>query len=45
MVGWDEIESLSYDEFKLIIDNICELLIEQKQLIIDKIADFYPKKI
>ena len=45
IVGWDEIESLSYDEFKLIIDNICELLIEQKQLIIDKIADFYPQKI
>lgn len=44
MIGWYEIQSLSYDQFKLIIDSICHLLIEQKELIVNKITEFYSKK-
>ena len=37
-------EPLPYNEFKKIIDDICNLLIENKQEIINKIREMYPKK-
>lgn len=44
IVSWAEVKTLSYDEYKNIIDNICELLAEQRNLIVNKIAEFYSKK-
>ena len=42
--GWYVEEPLPYNEFKKIIDDICNLLIENKQEIINKIREMYPKK-
>lgn len=42
--GWYIEEPLSYDEYKKLIDDICSLLIENKQIIIDKLREMYPKK-
>lgn len=42
--GWYVEEPLPYNEFKKIIDDICNLLIENKQEIINKISEMYPKK-
>lgn len=42
--GWYIEEPLQYIEYKKIIDDICSLLVENKQVIIDKISEIYPKK-
>ncbi len=42
--GWYIEEPLPYEEYKKIIDDICSLLVENKQVIIDKISEMYPKK-
>lgn len=42
--GWYTEESLTFIEFKNVIDEICNLLAENRQLIIDKISQMYPKK-
>ena len=42
--GWFTQEELSYSEYKKIIDNICDLLVENKELIIKKLSEAYPKK-
>lgn len=41
LTGWEEIKAISYDDYKNIIDIICELLAEQRSLIINKIAEIY----
>lgn len=42
--GWYTQEELQYSEYKRIIDEICELLIENKNLIVEKLKQFYPPK-
>lgn len=44
LTGWEEVKSLSYDDYKNIIDKTCELLSQQRSLIVNKIAEFYPNK-
>lgn len=42
--GWYIEEPKSYDEYKKIIDDICRLLANNKEIIIAKISEMYPKK-
>ena len=42
--GWYVEKPLSYEEYKKIIDDICNLLAENKQIIIDKLNEVYSKK-
>lgn len=42
--GWYTEDSLSFKEYRNIIDEICSLLVENKNIIINKIASIYPKK-
>ena len=42
--GWYIEEPMPYEEYKKIIDDICDLLVENKNIIIDKLTEMYPKK-
>ena len=42
--GWYIEESLSFNDFKNIIDEICSLLAENKNIIVNEIASMYPQK-
>lgn len=42
--GWYIASLLSYEEYKMIIDDICKLFVEDKNLVCTKLSDIYPVK-
>lgn len=42
--GWYVEEPLSFDDYKKVIDEICNLLVENKKIIVEKLSVLYPAK-